>query len=279
MRYNKDVAYTKGFKQNPDFKTHGDGEFMELTQLKEDFIKYGGSSDLLEQFTDEQTSQDIVSLQKQLYLLKTGDRQIENSDQVKLDLEKLNELRSADISNLSTESDQFREHINSIRLLENRIKMTLGLKPKEFLILDDTLETVIALGEDACKEYIEQLPNHLKGETEDRINQLIAVKKMEQEREREYLEFIAETSEKLSFLSSFKPEQYVIIEGALKPNKSYQKWLADIFSIKKKLDKRIQLEKSLEENQVNDFKSDKRSSVYKLKEKVESLIKRYDLKE
>jgi hypothetical protein len=251
-----------------------------IEDYKKDFISYGGSPELLKDFRDVETAKGLVEIQKKVFELKQGSNaKVKDPDSVKESFRQMEYLRSKDISTLDPNSDEYRIHQNRINEQENKIRVQLGLQSKPFMILDETLNNVISLGDDAVKEYLSGLPKNLKPEIEDRISQFLHVRKREKEIEQEHVNFVLYASEKLEFLSGFKPEQYNIKDGKLKPNKAYLKWKDDLFALKRNLDRKIRLEASLEANQVNDFRVDKRGSIYKLSEKVDALIKKHDLKE
>jgi hypothetical protein len=251
-----------------------------LDDLKKEFISYGGSPELLKDFKDLKTAKGLLEIQKKVFELKQGSNvKVKDPDSIKESFRQMEELRSKDISTLDQQSDEYRIHQNRINEHENKIRVQFGLQPKPFMILDETLDNVISLGDEAVKEYLSGLPKNLKSETEDRISQLLHVRKREKEIDQEHVNFVLSISEKLQLLSSFKPEQYLIKNEKLIPNKAYIRWKHDLFDLKRKLDRKIRLEKSLEENEVNGFKVDKRGSIYKLSEKVDALIKKHDLKE
>lgn len=218
----------------------------------------------------------IEELKKSFLDFRNGEG-AKNTDIVKRSFEKLEELRGMDISSMDTESDDYRKHINAQLMLENVIRQQCGLEDKEYLILDSTLNDIIRLG--AQEEFIEGLPTNQKGEIKDRINQIVTIQQRKQEREENYISFVAEVSDRLSVLEKVHPEQYLIVDGELKPNPKYLRWVRDLFSLKKKLDKQKMLEESLAKNEVNDFQQDKRGSIYRLSEKVDGIITKYDLKE
>jgi hypothetical protein len=251
-----------------------------LDDLKKEFISYGGSPELLKDFKDLKTAKSLTEIQKKVFDLKQGSNvNVKDSNSIKESFRQLEELRARDLSTLDTDSDEYRVHQNRIIELENKIRLQLNLKTKPFLILDETLGNVISLGNDSVQEYLSELPKNIKSDSVDRINQIVQVRKREKEIEQEHVNFVLSVSEKLQSLSGFKPEQYNIKNDKLIPNKSYIRWKADLFDLKRNLDRKIRLEKSLEENEVNGFKVDKRGSIYKLSEKVDALIKKHDLKE
>ncbi len=251
-----------------------------LDDLKKEFISYGGSPELLKDFKDLKTAKSLTEIQKKVFDLKQGSNvNVKDSNSIKESFRQFEELRARDLSTLDTDSDEYRVHMNKLTEYENKIRVQLNLKPKPFLTLDETLGNVISLGKEAVQEYLSGLPKNNKSDSVDRISQLMHVRKREKEIEQEQLNFILSISDKLQLLSSFKPEQYNIKDGKLKPNKEYMKWKDDLFALKRNLDRKIRLERSREENQVNDFKIDRRSSIYKLSDKVNDLITKYDLSE
>ena len=86
-------------------------------------------------------------------------------------------------------------------------------------------------------------------------------------------------SDQVQSLTKIHPEQYLIVNEQLQPNPVYNKLKTDLFNLKRKLEKKIKLESSLESNQVNDFQIDRRNSIYKLHAKVSDIITKYQLKE
>lgn len=253
-----------------------------IEDYKTDFLKYGGSPELIKDFKDLKTSKSLVDMQRKIFELKSGSNIKVKDDSVKQAFKELEELKSKDISLLDLDSDEYREYQNKITEHENKIRLQLGLSIKPYLVLDSTLENLVNLDNgmygEACTEFLKSQGKATKEGIEDRLNQLVFVQQREKEIEDERIELIMKISEKLNFLSGFLPQQYNIDkQGNMIPNKVYIDWKEDLFNMKRQLDKRIRLEKSLEDNM--DIKADKRGSIYKLFEKVNSLIQKYDLKE
>jgi hypothetical protein len=250
-----------------------------IENYKQEYLKVGGDPELLKDFKDLKTSKSLSEMQKRIFELKQGSNaKVKDPDTVKQSFKKLEELRGKDISGLDDNSDEYRIIQNQIIEKENKIRLQLGLQPKPFMVLDSTLNNLIQLGPEACTEYVKTIPIARRSDIEDRISQLSASRRMEEEREQEYLNFVMETSEKLNFLSGVTPQQYNIDKaGQMTANPVYQKWVKDIFQIQTALNKKVLLAQSLENNM--EIKQDHRGSIYKLSEKVDALIKKHDLKE
>jgi hypothetical protein len=254
---------------------------LNLEEMKNDYISYGGLPEELESITDESVIELMVNSQKQIHELLQKEK--EGDDSAKSDLEKLQELKEIPFPEIGTE--EYILHTNNLVELENKIRSRFNLpaKPKEYtdkdlvelLTLDD-----MRIGQN-CNMFLQSIENlGTRKDYQYRLQRISNTLGYEARAQEEHLEFLSVTSENLETLSQNPLERWIQSKnGSVVANRMFQVWKDELLEIRRKLQARIRADASVEKDSGGEFKPDKRTSVYKLKSKVDSLIEKYHLEE
>lgn len=217
---------------------------------------------------------EIEQLNKQLGSKDPIPYSFANSNEIEESMSRLEALQNEDTSGMDQDSDVFREYKNKVLKIENDVRIKLGLEPKPYHILDKHLVTIIRLG--AEDEYLSTLEKYQHEEVNKRISDIKFVKERTETQELERLELLENLSDRIEQVESYKPEAYILDrQGHMIPNRIFNRWKDEIFSIKAKIENQIKLAESLNKEELENL--DKRKSIFKLQEKINALIKKYDL--
>ncbi|MBW1979137.1 MAG: hypothetical protein JRI79_14400 [Deltaproteobacteria bacterium] len=236
----------------------------------------GGDLSELEGLSEDQIKT-AINLQKEIYELQNSSSDQSDAQMMQSDadlLQEIENLKMQDTSGLS--EDEKRQHENEIIKLENRIRESIGLEPKPLHVLDEDLEKIIILN--IQDEFLEKYQDKGKltpegKEIQDRITSLRQNIELQQEQQREKIQFLDMASRELNRLSKV-PDKYIDkeVRGVIQilKNPLFMQWKRDLFELKKRINAKCKAEKSLEREGLHQI--DERSSLWRLKSKVDALV-------
>jgi hypothetical protein len=245
---------------------------MDRDLIIQEYVKYGGVPGELT-FQDDSDLPFLLEIQKSIYLLESGDTQRDTPRDTPSLGEQLFELQNTQIV-AQYGTDEHREELNKRTILENRLREELALPPKPLEVLDSELLKLLILDQmkvgPACKEYLSAIEEQRgRGSVNDltlRLKELSATIQREADRDKDYLTFLSYASTTLARLSKKIPQSYILSLSGVLANPERQLWEQDLRSLKVNLEKKFKIAESLESNL--DIKPDKRSSIYRLYDRL-----------